>query len=225
MSAVAAKRKRAKSAPVETIVSYKGFDANLRCRDHQYEVGKTYTHEGRVAACEAGFHACENPLDVFGYYAPGESRFAIVEQSGTLARHDDDSKVASSKITIKAEIGIPALVKLGVEYIISRCAKPDPDSPATNTGDWSAATNTGNQSAATNTGNWSAASVEGKASVAIASGAGGRAKASKGSAIVLVNRADDGSIRHIRASLVGENSIKADTWYSLSDSGEFVEAA
>jgi hypothetical protein len=52
-----------------------------------------------------------------------------------------------------------------------------------------------------------------------------RARASKTAAIVLVNRGVDGSIRHIRASKVGENGIKADTWYQLNYSGEFVECA
>ena len=44
-------------------------------------------------------------------------------------------------------------------------------------------------------------------------------------AIVCINRDDEGNIRHIRASKVGENGIKPDTWYSLNDSGEFVEVA
>ena len=46
-----------------------------------------------------------------------------------------------------------------------------------------------------------------------------------GCAIVLSNRDDEGVIHHIRASKVGENGIKPDTWYSLDDSGNFVEAA
>ena len=202
------------------VMSYKGFDKNLQCRGFQFEVGQTYTHAGAVKVCERGFHACEYPLDVFNYYAPGDSRFCTVEQDGDIQRHDDDSKIVSSVLTVKTEIGIPGLVKAAVEYIVSRCAPPDPESPATNTGDQSAATNTGDQSAATNTGYQSAACVEGKHSVAVACGHVGRAKAAAGSAIVLVNRGDDGSIRHIRAAVAGRE-IKPDVWYTLGDDGEF----
>ena len=204
------------------VMSYKGFDKNLQCRGFQFEVGQTYTHAGAVKVCERGFHACEYPLDVFNYYAPGDSRFCTVEQDGDIQRHDDDSKIVSSVLTVKTEIGIPGLVKAAVEYIVSRCAPPDPESPATNTGTRSAATNTGYQSAATNTGDQSAACVEGKHSVAVACGHVGRAKAAAGSAIVLVNRGDDGSIRHIRAAVAGRE-IKPDVWYTLGDDGEFQE--
>jgi hypothetical protein len=84
--------------------------------------------------------------------------------------------------------------------------------------------NTGSYSAASNTGYQSAASVSGKASVAICTGSESKAKACAGSAIVLVNRDDEGNIRHIRASMAGENGIKPDVYYTLNDNGEFVEA-
>jgi hypothetical protein len=152
------------------VMSYKGFGKNLQCRGFQFEVGQTYTHAGAVKVCERGFHACEYPLDVFNYYAPGDSRFCTVEQDGDIQRHDDDSKIVSSVLTVKTEIGIPGLVKAAVEYIVSRCAPPDPESPATNTGTRSAATNTGDQSAATNTGYQSAATNTGTWSAATNTG-------------------------------------------------------
>ena len=96
-------------------------------------------------------------------------------------------------------------------------------SVATNTGDCSAATNTGNCSAATNTGNWSAAEVSGEQSIAVALGWQSKAKASIDGAIVCVYRNHDGELIHIKASKVGENNIKADTWYTLDEFGEFVE--
>ena len=105
-------------------------------------------------------------------------------------------------------------------------------SAATNTGDWSAATNTGYRSAATNTGyrsaatntgNQSAAEVSGKQSIAVALGWQSKAKASINGAIVCVYRNHDGELIHIKASKVGENNIKADTWYTLDEIGEFVE--
>ena len=188
----------------EKIISYKGFDKDFKCREFQFAVSQTYEHAGAVVACESGFHACEYALDVFSYYAPGMSRYAEVEQTGEIAKHDDDSKVASSRLTIRAEIGIIGLVKAAVEYTISRCSAPDPKSPATNTG------------------YQSAASVEGPHSVALASGYEGHAKACFGSAIVLVNRADDGSIRHIRCAIAG-HEIKPDVWYTLNTEGQFVE--
>ncbi|MER0559753.1 hypothetical protein AAA501_32355, partial [Pseudomonas aeruginosa] len=96
-------------------------------------------------------------------------------------------------------------------------------SAASNTGYQSAASNTGNYSAASNTGYQSAAEVSGKESVAASLGTECRARASAGSAIVLCHRDDEGRLIHIRASKVGENGVKPDTWYQLSAEGEFVE--
>ena len=95
-------------------------------------------------------------------------------------------------------------------------------SAATNTGDQSAATNTGYRSAATNTGDRSAATVEGKHSVAISTGVYGKAKACQGSAIVLVNRNNEGEIVHIRCAIAGKD-IEADVFYMLNDDGDFVK--
>ena len=100
------------------IIAYKGFDENLRCRGFQYEIGKEYVHEGEIECCESGFHACTNPFDVLDYYpSDSRNRFCVVEQSGMIKTGNDDSKQASSKIKIKAEIGMAGLFKAGVEWI------------------------------------------------------------------------------------------------------------
>ncbi len=100
------------------IIAYKGFDENLCCRGFRYEIGKEYVHEGEIECCESGFHACTNPFDVLDYYSPNsKNRFCVVEQSGTIKTGNDDSKQASSKIKIKAEIGMAGLFKAGVEWI------------------------------------------------------------------------------------------------------------
>ncbi|OMP96481.1 DUF7666 domain-containing protein [Raoultella terrigena] len=96
-------------------------------------------------------------------------------------------------------------------------------SAASNTGNRSAASNTGYQSAASNTGYQSAAEVSGSHSVAAALGIESKARASVNSAIVLCYRNDEGELIHIRASKVGENGIKPDTWYTLNADGQFVE--
>ena len=159
------------------IKTYKGFDEKLQCRGFQYEVGKEYENSGDVECCARGFHACENPLEVFEYYAPAKSRFCEVEQSGVLKRDNEGCKVASSKISIKCEIGLRGLIEAGVKFILEKIdwknAKESNTgnySAATNTGDYSVATNTGNYSAATNTGNYSAATNTGYYSVATNTG-------------------------------------------------------
>ncbi|WP_145585583.1 hypothetical protein [Yersinia rochesterensis] len=216
----------------ETVITFKGFDQKLQCRGYQFEIGKTYTHEGKVEACGSGFHACECPFDVFRYYSPANSRYAVTESFGTIDREEDgDTKIASASITITAELTLPQFIQRGIDWIWSKVDKSleqqimnGDRSAATNTGYRSAATNTGYQSAATNTGNQSAAEVSGSQSVAASFGEGGKAKASESGAIVLCYRNYDGEIIHIRASKVGENGIKPDVWYSLNEIGEFEEA-
>ena len=222
-------------------MNYKGMDANMQCRGLQYEVGKEYETDEAVA-CETGFHACEYPLDVINYYAPAESRYAVVEQSGKISKSGDDTKVASTKIKIVAEIGIAGLVKAAIEYTKTR-AKEEPGGHATGnqgaasatgdhgaasaTGYQGAASATGYQGAASATGNQGAASATGKAGVALAAGFGCKAKGAIGCAICVVERGNwDGEtypIINIKAAIVDGDIIKADTYYTLCN-GELVEA-
>ncbi|EIO0122157.1 hypothetical protein NCT11_004685 [Salmonella enterica] len=213
------------------IVTFKGFNKDLTCRDFQFAIGETFHHDGKVEACGSGFHACECPFDVFSYYPPAESRYAETISFGVIDREEEgDTKIASASITIKAELTLPQFIQRGIEWIWSKIDKSLEQqimtgdwSAATNTGDWSAATNTGNRSAATNTGNRSAAEVSGSQSVAASLGIEGKARASEGGAIVLCYRDEDGELIHIRASKVGENGIMPDIWYQLNEDGEFVE--
>ena len=101
------------------IIAYKGFDENLRCRGYQFEVGKEYEQEGEIVCCENGFHACTNPFDVLNHYsANGKNRFCVVEQSGVIkSGEDSNTKQASSKIKIKAEIGISGLFEAAIEWL------------------------------------------------------------------------------------------------------------
>ena len=222
--------------------TYKGFDKDLKCRGFQYEIGKEYEEE-EAKACEKGFHACKNPLEVFSYYPPCDgNRYCEVEQDGELSEHNADSKVASTKIKIGVELGLKGLIQAGVSFILDRVNWKDDaatntgnysaatntgnQSAATNTGNQSAATNTGNYSAATNTGNYSAAEVSNGDSVAIATGYQSKAKAGFGSAIVIAERGgwngETYPLISIKAAMVDGEKIKADTWYTL-ENGEFVE--
>ncbi|EHL2116495.1 hypothetical protein KC822_004581 [Salmonella enterica] len=160
------------------IVTFKGFNKDLKCRGFQFAIGETFHHDGKVEACGSGFHACECPFDVFSYYPPAESRYAETISFGVIDREEEgDTKIASASITIKAELTLPQFIQRGIEWIWSKIDKSLEQqimtgdwSAATNTGDWSAATNTGDWSAATNTGNRSAATNTGNRSAATNTG-------------------------------------------------------
>ena len=156
------------------MIVYKGTDKDMKCRDFQFELGKEY-EEAEAKLCNKGFHGCEYPLDVFAHYAPADSRFFVADLDGvTDEMESDDTKRVGTKIKLRAEIGIPGIVKAAVEYIKEKAESSDNQtgdrSAATNTGNWSAATNTGDRSAATNTGYQSAATNTGDQSAATNTG-------------------------------------------------------
>ena len=167
------------------ITAYKGFDKNWKCRGYQYTVGETHVHDGKTEACESGLHSCEYPLDVLLYYSPAQSVFALVEASGDLSRKGDDSKIASSRLTVKEELGIAGLVKAAIEYTVSR-TKPskskkmntdDVQGAASAVGDYGAASAMGGSGAASATGDYGAASATGYRGAASATGYQGAASA------------------------------------------------
>ena len=158
---------------MEKITSYKGFNKDMTCRDFQYKEGESY-EEPSAKACERGFHACEYPLDCLGYYSPNESVYHVVEQSGEISRHSDDTKVASTKIKIGAEINIAGLVKAAIEYTMKRVnpeAKADERQGASSaTGDYGASSATGNYGASSATGYKGASSATGNYGASSATG-------------------------------------------------------
>ena len=216
----------------EVIKSYKGFDKDLKCRDFQYEIGREYEQDS-AKVCDYGFHACEMPLDVLRYYEPGKgSRYCEVEQSGEISRDSDDSKVASSKIKIGAEIGIPGLVKAQIEYVREK-AKPSGKHHSTGsrsansaTGDWSANSATGYGSANISTGVECRNDGSGERNICVAWGKNSKCKCSIGSFLVLSEWGEwNGTVYPFHGATMVEvdgEKIKPDTWYTLKN-GQITE--
>ena len=190
------------------VKSYKGFNKDITCRGFQYEEGKEYEEES-VEVCNHGFHACEYPLDCLNYYSPNKSVYHEVEQSGEIQKHNDDTKVASTKIKIGAEISIAGLVKAAIEYTVKRVnkeAESDENHGASSatgncgassatgyygassaTGDYGASSATGNCGASSATGYKGASSAEDKDAVAVAWGYKSKAKGVIGSFLVFAD--------------------------------------
>ena len=219
--------------------AYKGFDKDLKCKDFQYEIGKTY-EEPTAELCEKGFHACEYPLDVFEYYAPGNmSRYCEVDLDDVSDKKSNkDSKRCGKKIAVKAEIGIAGLVK-AMEKAIPENSKhatgwqgaasaTGTQGAASATGWRGAASATGTQGAASATGTQGAASATGTESVAAALGINSKAKGALGCWIVIAEWESDEKFnwhrKDVQCFKVDGENIKSDTWYKLKN-GELVEVS
>ena len=164
---------------------YKATDKDMKCRGFQYELGKMAEVEGDIELCKNGLHACEMPLDVLGYYAPGDgSRYFEAElEDASSEKCRDDTKCVGKKLTLSAEIGIPGLVKAQVEYVKAQCDfdnainKADAENKNHATGERGAASATGLSGAASATGWSGAASATGLRGAASATGLSGAASA------------------------------------------------
>ena len=192
----------------------KGFDAKLQCWGFQFVLGQTYRHEGKVRACQGGFHAIpENahPLSVFEYYPPAGSRFCIVEVDG--ATDTEGNKIAAEILTVGKEIGLGDLATEAVAWVMAR-AKPEGKTAVKDNG---LATASGTQGAATASGT--------QGSNAMATGFGGNVRGVESAGLYAVERETwDGPIVSNACGVVGRDGIKADTWYHCKG-GKLVECA
>ena len=201
--------------------AYKGFNRDMTCRGFQFEEGKEY-HEDKAVLCESGFHACENPLDTFNYYAPGSSVFHEVELDEVSdERNSDDTKVCAKTIRVGARLDVAGLCKAHFEYVSAHC-KPANGRVA---GDKeSAAAGEQGSAAAGNCGS-AAAGYKGSAAAGeqgLACCRGGKVKGGMGAVIVASELDDYGKNVRVAAAIVDGEKIKADTWYTVKN-GEFVE--
>ena len=276
--------------PAKPVLYYKGMDENFKCRGFQFEVGKTYKHDGEVEVCSSGFHSCSNPWDVLNYYDV-TSRFALVEVVGETATHSGDTKIASSEITIKKELKLPEFIDYCISFIKnsgmphasialendsnlaasgygSKLAASGYDSNLAASGYDSnlAASGYGSKLAASGSGSKLAASgrysnlaasghysnlaasgrysnlaasgngsslaalgygnnlaASGDNSIAVCVGTKGKVKGGLNCALALTRWVESEKRYRITTAYVGEDGIKADTWYSLNNDGKFIE--
>ena len=216
---------KVKEAASPVVTGFKGFDKDLKCKGFQYEVGKTYTHDGKVALCKTGFHFCENPLDALSYYPLRDgNRWAQVEAQGMSDEKEKDSKRVSSVLNIKAELTLKSLIDCAVKFTMNLAKSvPSGDSAHSATSGYSAHSATSGDSAHSATsGNYANSSALGKESIAAAIGLGSMAKAAKGNWIVLAEYTKDRAVRWVKTAKIDGKKLKADTYYTLMN-GRFTE--
>lgn len=203
----------------EKIIAYKAMDKNMQCRGKQYEVGKTY-HEDKADCCNAGMHACENPLDVLHYYPLRDGpRFFEVECGGNVDKSVEDSKLACTELTVKGEVNFAGLVKATANAVFNRVKGKEPFS----SGNYSTAGSSGYYSTAAATGAYCIAKADGKDSIAVVNGACGKARGALGCYLVLTEYDDDGHMICAKMARVDGSAIRENVYYTLKN-GEFVEA-
>ena len=153
--------------------AFKGFNKDLTCRGYQYEEGKEF-HTERAECCDTGFHACEYPLDCFGYYDPAHSVFHEVELSGEMDKSGDNTKVCATDIKIGARLSIAGLVKMAIDFTMSKVNKEAGSDErhgfASATGNCGASSATGNYGASSATGYKGASSATGYKGASSATG-------------------------------------------------------
>jgi len=154
------------------VIGFKAADAELKCRDHQFEVGQTYTIEGEPVHCARGFHFCQNPLDVLNYYPLVQddgklTRFMSVVASGTVLT--DGDKSVSAAIHVKAELRLPEFIKSAVDTVIELC-KGAANKGTVASGDYSKLAASGDYSKLAASGDYSQLAASGYGSKLAASG-------------------------------------------------------
>jgi hypothetical protein len=164
----------------KSMKAFKGFNKDLTCRGYQYEEGKEF-HTERAECCDTGFHACEYPLDCFGYYDPAHSVYHGVELSGEMDKSGDNTKVCATDIKIGARLSIAGLVKMAIDFTMSKVNKEAGSDErhgfASATGDYGASSATGDYGASSATGYKGASSATGYKGASSATGYKGASSA------------------------------------------------
>ena len=213
------------------MTTYKGTDRAMKCRGFQYELGKKFTWDGAVRCGDRGGHSVVCPMDALSYYSPVDgSRYFECEAGGTIdGKNNVDSKIASSELTLKSEIGLDGLIKEQFDYVKQlaegNAAQEDGDHAAAQEYGGHAAAQ-GDRGHAAAQGDRGHAEVHGADAIAAVFGIDGKVMAGKvGAWLTAYEWENTGSGFHIKAGKcvrVDGEKIKPNVWYTLKN-GEFVE--
>lgn len=213
---------------------YKGTDKNMQCRGKQYVLGKKEIDDGAIRCGNKGYHSCEAPFDVLRHYPNiNGNRFFEAEAGGTIdKKENDDTKLASSELTLKNEINFAELVKAQIEYTRKKAKEGTAGGGWSNLigGEWSNLIGGGRSNLAggsrSNLIGGELSNLAGGDSSLVVGRNGCNAKGGLHSVLVLTEWKYDDNGNYVpiavKAEIVDGVRIKADTWYKLEDC-EFVE--
>jgi hypothetical protein len=149
-------------APV-IVPGYKGFDLGMKCRGFQFGINQTFEEKVAPSTCNRGFHFCELPLNVFGYYPPKiGTEYAEIEAVGVTDKRED--KTCTNKLAIKGKISIGNLFKAHFDIVYDKVKKEVAASEETVTtaGQEAHANTAGNYAHANTAGNYAHANTAGQ---------------------------------------------------------------
>ena len=229
---------------------YKGTDKSMQCRGKQYVLGKKEVDDGAICCGDKGYHSCEAPFDVLRYYPNiNGNRFFEAEAGGEIDKaENDDTKLASSELTLKSEINFAGLVKAQIEYTHKKAETGTAGGDESNLAGGDCSNLAGGDCSNLAGGRWSnlaggySSNLAGGAESNLVGGAesnlvggdssliigrnGCNAKGGLHSVIVLTEWEYDDNDNYVpiavKSEIVDGVRIKADTWYKLKN-GEFVE--
>ena len=212
--------------------AYKGFTKDLKCRDFQFEEGKTY-EEDDAKLCERGFHACLNPMDCWRYYGIIDNVYHEVELEGVSEEcQKEDSKIVARKITVGAKLDIAGMVKGAIDFVFSAVKERKDNSAQMASSGYNARmassgynaqlASSGYYAQMTSSGNSAQIDMQGEHVVGAAIGPGSIIRGKIGSWITLAEYDEDNNPICVKSAQIDGEKLKPDTWYRLED-GEFVE--
>lgn len=206
--------------------TYKGTDKNMQCRGKQYVLGKKEVDDGAIRCGNKGYHSCEAPFDVLRYYPNiNGNRFFEAEAGGEIDKaENDDTKLASSELTLKSEINFAGLVKAQIEYTRKKAETGTAGEYSSNLSCGYMSNLSGGESS--NLSGGSGSNISGGDSSLIIGRNRCNVKGGLHSVIVLTEWEYDDNGNYVpisvKSEIVDGVRIKADTWYKLKN-GEFVE--
>jgi hypothetical protein len=208
---------------MKTLKGVKAFEKGLICRGFQFAENQTFTHDGEIEICEAGFHFCENPLDVLDYYDLVGSDFAEVEAMGESEKHDKDSKIVTNQLKVNGKIDLKGFIKLSFEYLWEKC-KDNKKTSASGYSSQLAASGyhsklaaSGDYSQLAASGDSSQLDIMGQNGVGANIGKYGVIKGIVGTWITLAEYDDNNICVCVKSAKIDGKKLKADTWYRLEN--------
>lgn len=98
---------------------YKATNANMTCRNYQFELNTEFVHTGEIKPCESGFHFCHQLQDILHFYGAPDTRIFEIEATGKVIT--DGIKSVTDKIKLIRELPIEQLYEQCQQHWQIRC--------------------------------------------------------------------------------------------------------